>query len=423
MSQRLALFLYMNNLLNVSERNELERCEVVIKQGLKTFVEVGQALMLIRDKRLYRSEFGTFEAYCNNKWQLTRRYVNNMVAASKVVSNIEMTTIVSKPQNESQARPLTKLEPELQAEAWQQVVEQHGEKVTQKKVQEVVKEFVPVNEELKQAKKEPMFAAMTEQEILAKAKAIKQAKQAEKRRIKEIELQKIKEIGSIKKDIKATVLHGDVFDMLDTLDDYSFDLLNTDPPYKILTDDWDVFESKKDFLDFTEQWLKIAFKKLKTTGRAYISFSQWYQYDFYNILAKNDFFGFTFKQNIIWYYKNNNRPSNRKEYRYMYEPIFYLYGKDADVLNFTHDTYGETQQNVWEIATPQSNFKEGKFHSAQKPLELYRRIIKTGSKTGDKVLDCFAGSGTTGVICKELNRECVLIEKNIENVNIIKGRL
>ena len=422
MLRQLALFLYMNNLLNVSERNELERCEVVIKQGLKTFVEVGQALMLIRDKRLYRSEFGTFKEYCSQKWNMHDRNARFLIDAAQVVENLESGTIVPLPQNESQARPLTKLEPELQAEAWQQVVEQHGENITQKKVQEVVKEFVPVNEELKQAKKEPMFA-MTEQEILAKAKVIKQAKQAEKRRIKEIELQKIKEIGSIKKDIKATVLHGDVFDMLDTLDDYSFDLLNTDPPYKILTDDWDVFESKKDFLDFTEQWLKIAFKKLKTTGRAYISFSQWYQYDFYNILAKNDFFGFTFKQNIIWYYKNNNRPSNRKEYRYMYEPIFYLYGKDADVLNFTHDTYGETQQNVWEIATPQSNFKEGKFHSAQKPLELYRRIIKTGSKTSDKVLDCFAGSGTTGVICKELNRECVLIEKNIENVNIIKGRL
>ena len=422
MLRQLALFLYMNNLLNVSERNELERCEVVIKQGLKTFVEVGQALMLIRDKRLYRSEFGTFKEYCSQKWNMHDRNARFLIDAAQVVENLESGTIVPLPQNESQARPLTKLEPELQAEAWQQVVEQHGENITQKKVQEVVKEFVPINNELKQAKKEPMFA-MTEQEILAKAKVIKQAKQAEKRRIKEIELQKIKEIGSIKKDIKATVLHGDVFDMLDTLDDYSFDLLNTDPPYKILTDDWDVFESKKDFLDFTEQWLKIAFKKLKTTGRAYISFSQWYQYDFYNILAKNDFFGFTFKQNIIWYYKNNNRPSNRKEYRYMYEPIFYLYGKDADVLNFTHDTYGETQQNVWEIATPQSNFKEGKFHSAQKPLELYRRIIKTGSKTSDKVLDCFAGSGTTGVICKELNRECVLIEKNIENVNIIKGRL
>jgi hypothetical protein len=38
-------------------------------------------------------------------------------------------------------------------------VEQHGENITQKKVEEVVKEFVPINNELKQAKKEPMFAA------------------------------------------------------------------------------------------------------------------------------------------------------------------------------------------------------------------------------------------------------------------------
>jgi ParB family chromosome partitioning protein len=168
----------MNNLLNIEERNELERCEVVIKQGLKTFVEVGQALMLIRDKRLYRAEFGTFEAYCQDKWQLTRQYVNNMVAASKVVSNIGMTTMVVKPQNERQARPLTKLEPELQAEAWQKTVEQHGENITQKKVEEVVKEFVPINNELKQAKKEPMFAEMTEQEILARAKEIEKSKKA-----------------------------------------------------------------------------------------------------------------------------------------------------------------------------------------------------------------------------------------------------
>ena len=78
----------MNELLNVEEKNELERCEVVIKQGLKTFVEVGQALMLIRDKRLYRSEFGTFENYCNEKWDLKRHYVNRMIGASAVITNL-----------------------------------------------------------------------------------------------------------------------------------------------------------------------------------------------------------------------------------------------------------------------------------------------------------------------------------------------
>ena len=234
---------------------------------------------------------------------------------------------------------------------------------------------------------------------------------------------KTKEKSKEFKESNIKLLEGDFFDMINEIEDNSIDLLNTDPPYFILDNDWDTFNSLDYFLSFTEKWLKLVKPKLKTTCRIYISFSTWYQYDFYNILKKLDFLDFTYKQNIIWYYKNNNAPSNKKEYRYCYEPIFYLYGKDAESLNFTYDTYGEHQNNIWEIATPQSNFKEGKYHSAQKPLELYRRIIKTGSKENDTVLDCFAGSGTTGIICKELNRNCILIEKNIENIKIIKGRL
>jgi len=223
--------------------------------------------------------------------------------------------------------------------------------------------------------------------------------------------------------MQVEIMHKDVFEALHEIPDESIDLLNTDPPYMVLGEDWDQFESKEAFLDFTERWLAAAMAKVKKTGRAYISFSQWYQYDFYEILKKYDFFGFNFKQTIIWYYKNNNQPSNRKEYRYMYEPIFYLYGPDAPELNFTPATYGETQQNVWEIATPQSNFKEGKCHPAQKPLELYRRIITTGSFPGDTVLDCFAGSGTSGVICRDEKRKCILIEKDEANISIIKSRL
>ena len=178
----------MNNLLNIEERNELERCEVVIKQGLQTFVEVGQALMLIRDKRLYRAEFGTFEAYCNEKWQLKRRHIYRLIDSSQVVQNVSSRTQMP-PQTEYHARPLTKLEPELQAEAWQKTVEQHGENITQKKVEEVVKEFVPINNELKQAKKEPMFAASSPEELLKKAKEVAKERAAEKR-------QKIDEKGS-----------------------------------------------------------------------------------------------------------------------------------------------------------------------------------------------------------------------------------
>jgi DNA modification methylase len=182
----------------------------------------------------------------------------------------------------------------------------------------------------------------------------------------------------------------------------------------ILSEKWDNFQNKKSFLEFTKQWLDKVMPKLKTTGRAYIFFSQLYEFDLYEILKSNDFYNMNFGQKLIWYYRNNNQLSDRKKYRYCYEPIFYLYGKKAGELNFTADTYGNEQMNVWEVAIPQSNFKEGKMHPAQKPEELYRRIIVTGSKIGDQILDPFAGSGTTGVISKKLKRECILIEKNSE---------
>jgi hypothetical protein len=58
--------------LTISEQNEFERCEIVIKQGLETFIEVGTALMTIRNKRLYRAEFETFEEYCRDRWGMER---------------------------------------------------------------------------------------------------------------------------------------------------------------------------------------------------------------------------------------------------------------------------------------------------------------------------------------------------------------
>lgn len=170
----------MNELLNIEERNELERCEVVIKQGLQTFVEVGHALMLIRDKRLYRAEFGTFEDYCNDKWQLTRRHVNRLVGSSQVINNLGPRG--PKPQYEKHARPLTKLEPELQSKAWNETINRHGDNITASKVEQVVNEFKPLNEELKTAKKEPMFAASSPEELLKKAKQVAKERAAEKRK-------------------------------------------------------------------------------------------------------------------------------------------------------------------------------------------------------------------------------------------------
>lgn len=65
----------------------------------------------------------------------------------------------------------------------------------------------------------------------------------------------------------------------------------------------------------------------------------------------------------------------------------------------------------------------GKVHPTEKPLKLFEYLVGVSSNEGDVVLDPFAGSGTTGVACKNLNRNYILIEKEPEYIEIIKKRL
>lgn len=62
-------------------------------------------------------------------------------------------------------------------------------------------------------------------------------------------------------------------------------------------------------------------------------------------------------------------------------------------------------------------------HPTQKPVALFEYFIKTYTNEGDIILDNCAGSGTTGVACKNTSRNYILIEKEPEYVEIIKKRL
>lgn len=108
-------------LLPIAETEELARCEATIERGLGTFLEVGNALFAIRDGRLYRQTHGSFDDYCRDRWGMSRQRANQLVDAAKVAANL--TTTVVRPETESQARPLARLEPERQREAWQRAVE------------------------------------------------------------------------------------------------------------------------------------------------------------------------------------------------------------------------------------------------------------------------------------------------------------
>jgi hypothetical protein len=60
-------------------------------------------------------------------------------------------------------------------------------------------------------------------------------------------------------------------------------------------------------------------------------------------------------------------------------------------------------------------------HPEQKPYNMIRNLVQLGTRSGDRVLDPFAGSGTTGTVCKNY-RDCVLIECNAGYVDMIKRR-
>ncbi len=119
---------------------DLERLEGIITRNLQSFYEVGHALMEIRDRGYYREVLGfeTFEAYCKAKWDFSRRNAYYLMEAASVIENVNNCSQI--PVTESQARPLSKLEPAQQRAAWQQAVATAPDgKVTAAHVYKIVK--------------------------------------------------------------------------------------------------------------------------------------------------------------------------------------------------------------------------------------------------------------------------------------------
>lgn len=123
------------------EATELPELERVIADGLRTFVEVGRALAKIRDGKLYQGEgFKSFEAYCRERWEMSRPRAYSLIEAATVTENVSHARQIPPPANPRQASELAKLkDPDEQAAAWQEAVATAPEgKVTAKHVAAVV---------------------------------------------------------------------------------------------------------------------------------------------------------------------------------------------------------------------------------------------------------------------------------------------
>lgn len=111
--------------LSHDERDELEACIDVINRGLTVWYEVAEALHKIRDQRLYRETHTSFEAFCRDKWGMSKTHANRLIAGSKVVDNLTPIGVNGDdsadfplPQTESQARALAAIPRPLQPIVW-----------------------------------------------------------------------------------------------------------------------------------------------------------------------------------------------------------------------------------------------------------------------------------------------------------------
>lgn len=212
---------------------------------------------------------------------------------------------------------------------------------------------------------------------------------------------------------KMKLLQGDCLELLKDIPDNSIDLVVTDPPYCIGTTS---NGSKGSYTDnnLIKPFFEILFKEfsrvLKQDGSAYIC-TDWRTYPFlYPILKKY----FNVPNLIVW------------DYEWMKAGTFYRFTHEFIMFATMPDckrTFGGGEKDIWRIrCINYTNLKE-KLHQAQKPVELMEKMILNSSTENGTVLDCFMGSGTTGVACVNLNRNFIGMEIDEHYFEVAKKRI
>ena len=122
-----------NSTLAAAETARLVELEGVVSRGLQTFIEVGKALREIRDSKLYRQHFETFEDYCRDRWGFSERRGRQLIDAAQIGTVVPV-------ENEAQARELAPLADDEAAivEVWSDLKAKHGDAVTAERVKRTV---------------------------------------------------------------------------------------------------------------------------------------------------------------------------------------------------------------------------------------------------------------------------------------------
>ena len=239
----------------------------------------------------------------------------------------------------------------------------------------------------------------------------------------------------------------DIFKFLDMLPDKFADLAIIDPPYNLKVADWDKFKSEQAFLEFSFKWIDKMLLKLKPNASFYIFNTPYNSALFLNHLRDKKVF---FQNFITWYKKDGMSASKRKFNNNQESILFYTmsqkdYYFDCESIRIPYlstdriaaaakkgilkngkrwypNPSGRLCPDVWEIvSTRHKNKINGRVtkqnHATPKPREMIERMIKASSKENDLILDLFSGTGITSVVARDLGRNYIGCEQNIEFVD------
>lgn len=239
---------------------------------------------------------------------------------------------------------------------------------------------------------------------------------------------------------KYKLILGDCLKELKRLDEKSIDMIFADPPYKLSNGgitchsgrmvsvnkgEWDRSLGLKEDHKFNKKWLKECDRVLKDDGTIWISGTYHIIHSIAFALLEMDYYlineiawvkpnaapnmgcrCFTASQETLLWAKKNKKARHTFNYNFMKE------------LNG-----GKQMRSVWEIPTTPKREKTFGGHPTQKPKELLYRCILSSTNENDVILDPFCGSGTTGLVAIENNRNFIGIEIEEEYLKLTKNRM
>lgn len=239
-----------------------------------------------------------------------------------------------------------------------------------------------------------------------------------------------------------TLYEGDCIEIMKQWENGSVDHCITDPPYNMskknglgwafsshvtMSEDWDIY-SRSEYLEFSRIWLSEVCRLVRPNGNIFIFGSFHNIYDLGHIIHDLDL---KVINSIVWFKPNAQPNITCRTLTESTEHIIWACNAPKDKATgwvFNYDIAkqlngGKQMRNMWTIPYPSASERQYGKHPSQKAIDVIGRIILIATNPGDLILDCFGGSGTTGVVAQSYKRRWVMIENNPEYNQIARTRL